>query len=159
MLSQTRIYTIFWKRTYDWNCYEFPQKTDLAYENWKILDLSVQKTCNREWKLFECLMLLQTQPLEKIMREYARKMAVRFEQLTFSFDGVTLSPRQTPGDVDLEDEECIDVTGLWSRDRLIRQLHCSSMCETPPGSELSTRWQWCTTIYRIFRVVHTDREG
>ena len=46
------------------------------------------------------------------MREYACKMAVRFKQLMFSFEGVMLSPRQTPGDVDLEDKECIDVTGL-----------------------------------------------
>ena len=56
---------------------------------------------------------LQTQPFEKIMREYAKKMNVSYEKLSFKFDGVTVHPQQTPGDVDdMEDGDCIDVIGL-----------------------------------------------
>ena len=47
------------------------------------------------------------------MREYARKMKVRYDHLSFKFDGVALDPQQTPADLDdMEEGDCIDVVGL-----------------------------------------------
>lgn len=54
----------------------------------------------------------QTQPFEKIMREYAQKMNASYERLTFQFDGAPLQPRETPSHHDMEGDECIDVIGL-----------------------------------------------
>ncbi len=49
---------------------------------------------------------------EKIFREYAYKLKVPYERLSFSFDGARLEVSETPDSVDMEDDECIDVIGL-----------------------------------------------
>ena len=46
------------------------------------------------------------------MREYALKMKVPYEQLSFNFDGIRLEPQETPTDQDMEGDECIDVLGI-----------------------------------------------
>ena len=52
------------------------------------------------------------EPLERMMRKYASKVGVPYGQLTFNFDGESLSPRDTAQQLDLEEDFCIDVTGV-----------------------------------------------
>ena len=52
---------------------------------------------------------LQNDIFEKLMRQYAEKMNLEMEKLTFYFDGDKLKSLSTPEDVDMDDGDCIDV--------------------------------------------------
>lgn len=47
-----------------------------------------------------------------MMRKYANRISVPYSQLSFHFDGEKLLPEQTAEIVDLEEDFCIDVTGI-----------------------------------------------
>ena len=44
-----------------------------------------------------------------VMKEYAERRGVTLQGLKFVFDGEIVNPNETPDDLDLEGEECIDV--------------------------------------------------
>ena len=44
-----------------------------------------------------------------VMRQYAEQRGVALKDLKFIFDGEVVSPNETPEDLDLEGDECIDV--------------------------------------------------
>lgn len=45
------------------------------------------------------------------MKKFAEAKNVDVSILTFHFDGDELSPTETPTDLDMEDGDCVDVTG------------------------------------------------
>ena len=53
----------------------------------------------------------QTDPLERLMREYAMKCGLNHESLTFTFDGDVVRKSQTPESLEMEDDDCLDVAG------------------------------------------------
>ena len=44
-----------------------------------------------------------------VMKQYAEQQGVALKSLKFVFDGEVVSPNETPEDLDLEGDECIDV--------------------------------------------------
>lgn len=50
--------------------------------------------------------------MQNIMKRYAEQRDIPLEQLIFDFDGERLSGDETPADLDMESESCIDVTVL-----------------------------------------------
>ena len=44
-----------------------------------------------------------------VMKQYADQRGADLKSLRFVFDGEIVSPNETPGDLDLEGDECIDV--------------------------------------------------
>ena len=44
---------------------------------------------------------------------YASQLHVPYTQLSFTFDGETIDPSESADQLDLEDDFCIDVTGVW----------------------------------------------
>lgn len=45
------------------------------------------------------------------MERYAEKKGVELSALSFKFDGEELSPTDTVDSLDMEDGDCVDVTG------------------------------------------------
>lgn len=50
--------------------------------------------------------------MQDIMKRYAEQRDIPLEQLIFDFDGERLSGDETPAELDMESESCIDVTVL-----------------------------------------------
>lgn len=48
------------------------------------------------------------------MREYASKKGVDYQKLKFEFDGESVKATDTVDSLDMEDEDCIDVIGIWT---------------------------------------------
>ena len=44
-----------------------------------------------------------------VMKQYAEQQGLPLKTLKFVFDGEVVSPNETPEDLDLEGDECIDV--------------------------------------------------
>lgn len=51
--------------------------------------------------------------VDVLMRKFAEHKQVEVSTLTFHFDGDELSASDTPTDLDMEDGDCVDVTGCW----------------------------------------------
>jgi len=51
----------------------------------------------------------QDEPMEKIMRDYCRKMHVKYGSVHFQCDGERIDPHVTPETLELESGCCIDV--------------------------------------------------
>ena len=49
------------------------------------------------------------------MKKFAEAKGVDLSTLTFQFDGEELSLTETPADLDMEEGDCVDVTGYWVR--------------------------------------------
>ena len=47
--------------------------------------------------------------MEKLMREYCRRMHMRYGTVRFQFDGDDIDPIVTPQSLELESDFCIDV--------------------------------------------------
>ena len=47
-------------------------------------------------------------PLGKVMTAFAAALEVPVSQLQFTFDGESVSPDQTPSDLDMEHDDIID---------------------------------------------------
>ena len=50
----------------------------------------------------------QMDPLGKVMTAFAAALEVPVSQLQFTFDGESVSPDQTPSDLDMEHDDIID---------------------------------------------------
>ena len=59
-----------------------------------------------------CPFPFQTEPMERLMNEYAKERHTSVDKLAFYFDGDKILPTDTPDDLDLEDSFCVDVTGI-----------------------------------------------
>lgn len=49
-------------------------------------------------------------PLEKLMRQYAQQSGEAYEKLTFYFDGEVVKPSDTAERLDMDEDDCLDVT-------------------------------------------------
>ena len=52
----------------------------------------------------------QSQPLQKAMTAFASELGVSITKLKFCFDGDPVDPSKTAKDMDMENDDCIDVT-------------------------------------------------
>ena len=59
--------------------------------------------------LKHALLFSQNEPLGKLMKRYAGSQNVSLESLKFEFDGEEISPQNTPDELELEENFCIDV--------------------------------------------------
>ena len=50
--------------------------------------------------------------MQDIMKRYSEERKIPLEQLIFNFDGERLSGGETPAELDMESESCVDVTVL-----------------------------------------------
>lgn len=48
------------------------------------------------------------------MTAFASELSLPICKLRFSFDGETIQPSQTAQDLDMENDDCIDVTMIWA---------------------------------------------
>ena len=48
--------------------------------------------------------------MQNIMERYSKKRNLPLNELTFRFDGEKLTGNETPGELEMESENCIDVT-------------------------------------------------
>jgi hypothetical protein len=55
---------------------------------------------------------VQTDPLLKVMVAFATKLNMSLKNLKFTFDGSTVTEDETPQNLDMEDDDCIDVAML-----------------------------------------------
>ena len=51
----------------------------------------------------------QSDPLEKLMREFCKREKINYENVIFQFDGETIQSHQTSETLGLEDGDCVDV--------------------------------------------------
>jgi len=47
--------------------------------------------------------------MDKLMRQYCRKMRIKYGSVRFQFDGEEIEPCATPQALELESDYCIDV--------------------------------------------------
>lgn len=69
------------------------------------ISLKIQTT-NR--KIVDILTISKYDKLSILMQKYSTLRGIPLEKLKFKFDGDNLNPSDTPIDLDLEGEECID---------------------------------------------------
>lgn len=67
-----------------------------------------------QWCKFYCKGVMffppQKMPLEKLMRQYAQQSGEAYEKLTFYFDGEVVKPSDTAERLDMDEDDCLDVT-------------------------------------------------